>query len=501
MKPLKPIQLFLFTFFIFTGIQVQAQLFVEVPRSGTPMVHSKAVWLSAGKKLHPIASGQVSGSGNQSRTILHQQRGSSFVASASGLPDVSLGGMDVGDFNKDGLQDVIITGIGNNGKRIAGIYLQQKNGGFIKSQHQIPALSDGSVQFGDYDKDGYLDVLICGIADNGQAQTIILRNNGNSLNPVQTPLPGIRFGKALWADFSNTGRLDVLLTGKTDHEIITRLFIQQNGNFVASSPHFTPLYHSDAVSADFDNDGLLDLMIAGQAKNGYPVTKYYLNRRNYQFIEGNNNGIRQLMNASLDAGDYDGDGFTDVVITGESLERPYTLVLKNIQGKGFKDMMAGLPGLANGTARWGDFDGDGDLDLYITGIDVCYNLVGSVYRCGLSSGHNLDIAESPLADVPIDFSRGPKYYFVFSSCYCDPENTGKKSYHGFVSNIHKEKKDYDLNYEFNHLLTTQFPGWNFADRGHRTSNAFTSISDAEKGRKTVIASYLEDNYTIHYLNW
>lgn len=501
MKHKNPIRLTLHIIFVIFGLQAQAQIFVEVPRSGTPMVHSKAVWLSSGKRLHPIASGQVSGSGRLSRTVLHQQKGSPFVATASGIPDVSMGGIDVGDFNKDGLQDIVITGIGNNGKRIAGIYLQQKNGGFIKSQHQIPALSDGSVQFGDYDKDGYLDVLICGVGDNGQSQTLILRNNGSSLSSTQTSMPGIRFGRALWVDFNNTGKLDVLLTGKTNNEIITRLYVQQSGSFAPSRTNFTPLYHSDAVSADFDNDGLPDLMIAGQAKNGNPVTKYYLNRRNYQFTEGNNSGIRQLMNASLDAGDFDGDGFADIVITGESLERPYTLVLKNIQGKGFKDIMAGLPGLANGTARWGDFDGDGDLDLYITGIDVCYNLVGSVYRCGINTGQNFDVIESPLADAPIDFSRGPKFFFVFSSCYCDPENTGKKSYHGFVSNIHKEKKDYDLNYEFNHLLTTQFPGWNLADRGHRTSNAFTSISDAEKGRKTVISSYQQDNYTIHYLNW
>lgn len=464
------------------------------------MVNADAAWIMSQNKLHPLAAGQLAGTNNTIRTVFHQQRSfNSFVSKATALPDIALGGMDVGDINNDGREDVVITGASNGGKLQSGVYFQQANGTFSRSQLVVPALTDGSVQLGDYDKDGDLDVLITGLDCDNHLKTLVLRNDKDKLTDIQANLPGVRFGKAIWADFSNNGKLDIVITGKSAEGLITRLFIQKNDQFSGSRAHFTPLYHSDAVSADFNGDGYADLMIAGQNKDGNPVTRYYINNKNHQFAEGNRGGIRQLMNASLDAGDFDGDGFVDVVITGESLERPYTIVLKNISGKGFKDVMAGLPGLSNGTARWGDFDNDGDLDLYIAGVDVCFNFIGSVYRCNLNPARTTE--EEPMLLSTYDMTKGPKYYFVFSSCYCDPENTGTKAYHGFVSNIHQEKKDFDLNYEFNHLLITQYPGWNKADRGHRTSNAFVSVTDAEQGRKTVIASYLQDNYTVHYLNW
>jgi hypothetical protein len=486
--------------FLLIGFNSMAQVFLEIPRSGTGMSQAEAVWIASGNKLHPIASGEISANSGRIRTIFHQQKSkNNFVATQANLPDFSFGAMDAADFNKDGLEDVVLTGIGNGNKYLSGIYQRQSNGTFQRSNQQLPALADGSVQFGDYDKDGDLDVLISGKDGSGVSHTKIFRNDNGKLVEIKTSLPGIRFGKAAWGDFTNDGLLDIILTGQSKDGLITKVFIQKNGNFSPLRQHFTPLYHSDVVCTDFNNDGQLDFMVAGQGINGNPVTRYYLGSKSQQFTDGNPKGIRQLMHASLDAGDYNGDGFVDIVITGESLERPYTIVLQNVQGKGFKDMMAGLPGVSNGVARWGDYDNDGDLDLYIAGLDVCFNLIGSVYRCTLDP--IIDTEESPIETIPLELAAGPKYYFVFSSCYCDPEKTGKKSYHGFVSNIHKEKMDFDLNYEFNHLLITNYPGWNMADRGHRTSNAFTSVQDAEKGRKTVIASYLEDKYTVHYLNW
>lgn len=493
-------QLFFLFFLIFSNKFAEAQLFVEIPRSGTGMSQVQAVWIASGNKLHPVASGEISPNSSQIRTIFHQQKTkSSFVATQANLPDLSFGGMDVIDFNKDGLEDLAMTGIANGNHYQAGVYLRNSNGTFQKSQANLPALADGSVAFGDFDRDGDADVLICGKDQTGNLSTVILRNDQGKLAEVSSGLPGVRYGKACWADFNNDGLLDILLTGQTNSGLITNIYFQKNGNFVASKQYLLPLYHSDAVCADFNNDGLTDFMIAGQTKNGLPATRYYLNGKSAHFSEGSAAGIRQLMHASLDAGDFDGDGFIDVVITGESLERPYTIVLKNMNGKGFKDVIAGLPGVSSGVARWGDYDNDGDLDLYIAGVDVCFNLIGSVFRCTLDPIK--DTEESPIETIPLELAAGPKYYFVFSSCYCDPEHTGKKSYHGFVSNIHQEKKDFDLNYEFNHLLITKYPGWNMADRGHRTSNAFTSVKDAEQGRKTVIASYIQDNYTIHYLNW
>jgi hypothetical protein len=38
-----------------------------------------------------------------------------------------------------------------------------------------------------------------------------------------------------------------------------------------------------------------------------------------------------------------------------------------LNGGGFSDISAGLTGIMDGSAAWGDYDNDGDLDLVITG--------------------------------------------------------------------------------------------------------------------------------------
>jgi len=96
---------------------------------------------------------------------------------------------------------------------------------------------------------------------------------------------------------------------------------------------------------------------------------------------------------------------------------------------------------------------------------------------------------------------GPYYYYVFSSCYCDPEGGNNNAYHMYVSNVHLQTKRYDLNYKFNALLIKGVPNWGKTDRGYRTSNGFETKSEANVSRKQVIESYKATNFTIHEINW
>ncbi|PKP48887.1 MAG: hypothetical protein CVT92_15680 [Bacteroidetes bacterium HGW-Bacteroidetes-1] len=487
--------------FVLTSQLLPAQLFVELPNHNPGLAQAEAVWLSSGGKLHPLVSGETKAVTNSIKTLLLKQTAkNTFTTTRTNLPDFIHGSMDVADFNRDGFEDVLLSGAGPNNKTVSGIYLQQANGSFQRMNQNIPALIDGSVQFGDFDKDGDLDVLISGNDASGSLQTIVLRNDNGKLTDINAKLPGVRFGKASWGDINNNGLLDVIITGQTNSGLITRIFINNNGNYSPLQQSFPGLKHSDVAWADFNNDGYLDFIIAGETSHGMPFTRYYLGSKGMRFIEASSRGIRQLMHASIDVGDFNNDNFVDFVITGESLERPYTLVFENQNGKGFRDLVAGLPGVSNGIAKWGDYDRDGDLDLYIAGVDVCFNLISAVFRNTLDRPRD-DVEVLYVETIPLELASGPYYYFVFSSCFCDPEGTGTKSYNAFVSNIHKEPVDFQLTYKFNELLINRFPGWPWSDRGHRTSNAFTSIKDAEEGRKTVIGGYSNDGFKLHYLNW
>lgn len=478
-----------------------AQVFTQLPSSGTGLANANAKWISSGGKLHPLATGEINSNGMTKRSYLFRQTArNTFSTTKTSLPDIVHGSLDVADFNKNGRHDVALTGRGHNNSLIAGIYLQQADGAFVKSQHSIPALSDGSIQFGDFDNDGDIDLLICGADANGGLKTIILRNENSRLIPINTNLPGVHFGKAVWGDANKNGYLDIIITGQSVAGPITKIFQYKNGSYEEIAQAFTGLKHSDVAWADFNKDGIMDFFIAGETRGGLPLTTWYKGSGAMRFTEGPRQGMRQLMHASVDVGDYNSDGFPDIVITGESLERPYSIVLENQKGQGFRDLVAGLPGVSNGVARFGDYDRDGDPDIFLAGVDVCYNLLSLVYRNTLDKPTE-EVESLYVETIPMELSRGPYYYFVFSSCYCDPEGTGTKAYHGFVSNIHQEKQDFDLTYQFNHLLISNYPGWNWADRGHRTSNAFISLKDAEEGRKTVIGSYLADKYKVHYINW
>ncbi|PIY34058.1 MAG: hypothetical protein COZ08_03975, partial [Bacteroidetes bacterium CG_4_10_14_3_um_filter_42_6] len=96
---------------------------------------------------------------------------------------------------------------------------------------------------------------------------------------------------------------------------------------------------------------------------------------------------------------------------------------------------------------------------------------------------------------------GPFYYYVFSSCYCDPSGGDNIAYHLYVSNVHLLGEKYELNYKFNDLLLKEVPNWGEADRGFRTSNGHVTKKEAEAARKQLIESYKDTHFEVHYLNW
>ncbi|MEZ5352082.1 MAG: VCBS repeat-containing protein [Bryobacteraceae bacterium] len=125
--------------------------------------------------------------------------------------------------------------------------------------------------------------------------------------------------------------------------------------------------------ADFDNDGKPDLFFTngapqpGLRKSGPPWWNRMLrNRGGWRFedvtAKAGVQGTGYAMGAA--AADFDGDGFTDLLVLGVGFRTLY----RNRGGGAFDDVTA-KAGLEDRTwsisAAWLDYDNDGDLDLFV----------------------------------------------------------------------------------------------------------------------------------------
>ena len=255
---------------------------------------------------------------------------------------------------------------------------------FTEINSGLPAMSRPCVVWGDYDGDGDLDVLVAGPGRQDVSVTTIYKNNGGIFTESGVAVLGLQFAAAAWGDFDGDGDLDLAMIGLTTAQIpTTRIYRNDGGtNFTPVAGDFTGVYAGTVNWADYDGDGDLDLLVTGVTTTGpvgIPATRLYRNDGNGVFTSVSH----PFPNVYLGAvawGDYDKDGDLDVVISGTSGNGGLSATLWRNDGAGnFVDSGANLPPMDIGFAAWGDYDGDGDLDLLFGG-DSYAGWISRIYR-------------------------------------------------------------------------------------------------------------------------
>ncbi len=303
-----------------------------------------------------------------------------------------------GDYDNDGDLDILISGLDKVGP-ICKIYRNDRNNIFTEmSTILLTGVSSGSSLWGDYDNDGDLDILLSGRIASGNVSKIY-RNDSNNIFTEQTSisLPGISDGAAVWADSDNDGDLDIFLSGYSISSYITKIYINDGNNkFTERSNSLVAVGGSSLKLGDYDNDGDLDILLTGLSNSGY-ISKIYRNDGNNIFIEQINIPLQGVNDGSANWGDYDNDGDLDILLTGYTGGIPYSIskIYRNDGNNIFTEQInISLEGISNGSAQWGDYDNDGDLDILLSGHSRSI-----IYRNNNNVSNSAPIAPTGLTDT------------------------------------------------------------------------------------------------------
>lgn len=231
--------------------------------------------------------------------------------------------------------------------------------------------------WGDYDNDGWLDLFV---GNHRNAESWLFRNNRDgtftkaTAEPVTTDIFGEHWSAA-WADYDNDGGLDLIVSNH-DGRSPARLYRNQGaGSFSLLSPaDVGPLAEELSRTqglawADYDNDGRLDLFVAnGDLGRNYPDVLYH-QQKDGQLVPVSNTLTSPVLSSSMGSwSDYDNDGDMDLFVphTGGSRN---SLFRNEGQGRFSEVLDSGLGAIGESLgATWGDYDNDGDLDLFVNNV-------------------------------------------------------------------------------------------------------------------------------------
>jgi hypothetical protein len=284
------------------------------------------------------------------------------------LPDTSVAfyGVEFGDIDADGDYDAYLV---SEYQRDL-LYINDGLGFYANESYRLPsfATDNGYISFGDFSNDMFWDIIII-IRSSYDIDKFLLNDEYGHFEDVtafRMPADSIHDIFGAKADIDNDFDLDLLISwvGGVEWRHIRGLE-NVDGYFVNFDPGRMDDAHARWIdTADIDSDGDLDVVFSGITDRGVLINY------NGDFVDESGTRIPELGpeyggSTGLGLGDYDNDGDIDLFIAF-SVDRLDHLFLND--GNGFFTLGDERVPDTEASPEWVepfDADGDGDLDLFL----------------------------------------------------------------------------------------------------------------------------------------
>lgn len=325
--------------------------------------HDDAVWINDGKgrftdsgqllgkeRVWGVNAGDVDGDGDidvlvatggKARNSLWLNDGKAqFTRSDQVFSETDASNwFEIGDLNGDGANDLFQTCYAGTDR----VWLNDGTGQFTETGQQLPNINSKRARFADLDEDGDLDVVVTGL-NNDPNYVMLNDGSGHFVERVQWFGHSTSNGLAL-GDLDGDGDLDAFVANGSDQP--NRIWINTAVDEPAVSLGFLPSEHvtPKETTAQFVDSG-------------------------QEFDPDDSTAVA--------AGDLDGDGNVDVIVTRNDASNQVWLN----DGLGYFSIHQEFSLAAFGKVALGDLDSDGDLDAVF--VRANSNVPGGIW---MNDGH------------------------------------------------------------------------------------------------------------------
>ena len=338
---------------------------------------------------------------------------------------INFGKVVFADVDGDNDEDALITGRNQANLPIAKLYKNDGLGNFtLVIGTPFPGVYQSALAFGDIDGDNDLDLLMSGYT--GVSPITITTNlflndgSGNFTLDSLAPFDSLAAGSISFGDVDGDADLDVVLTGGTYNNLeLASLYKNDgSGNFtLANGTPFIGVLLSSTLFFDVDGDSDLDLFISGSMGNTLATSDLFLNDGTGAFTLDSSNSFVNLDATAVDVGDIDNDNDLDLIYCGfdNSAQEITAIYINDSTGNFTRQSTTSVDSVARADLALHDFNGDGYLDLLISGVNSSTNALetklfinDSIGGFGVQRVLNEDgYREAALAVADVDGVNGP----------------------------------------------------------------------------------------------